>query len=146
MKQKEKYCNAYFTVEASIIIPLSFLLIILTLYFGFFCYEKSITLQCCYLAALRGTNEWELSGRQLEQYVEQELYLLLDEKQLYSMKREFDIDTNIMGVKILIDEYIDVPFASIRGDNVTGWNISSSKKAVRNKPSSYIRRYQSIKE
>lgn len=146
MKQKENYCNAYFTVEASIIIPLSFLLIILTLYFGFFCYEKSITLQCCYLAALRGTNEWELSGRQLEQYVEQELYLLLDEKQLHSIKREFDIDTNIMGVEILIEEYMNVPFALIRGDDVTGWNISGGKNAIRNKPSSYIRRYQSIKE
>lgn len=146
MKQKRESYDAYLTIEASFIIPISFLLIILTLYFGFFCYEKSITLQSCYLASLRGTNEWELSGDQLKQYVERELYLLLEEKQLYSIEKGFDINTNIMGVEVLMEEYMKVPFASARGDDITGWDITSGKKAVRNKPSSYIRKYQSIKE
>lgn len=146
VKQKRKDYDAYLTVEASFIIPLSFLLIILTLYFGFFCYEKSITLQCSYLASLRGANEWELSGETLKRYVERELYSLLEEKQLYSIENKFIINANIMGVEVILEEYIEVPFASVRGDGIIGWNISSGKKAIRNKPSSYIRRYQSIKE
>lgn len=146
MKQKNNYCDAYLTIEASFIIPLSFLLIILTLYFGFFCYEKSITVQCCYLASLRGANEWELSGNSLEQYVEREMHSLLEEKELYSTEKEYKINSNIMGVEVLIEESMQVPFSSARGDNITGWDINSGKKAIRNKPSSYIRKYQSIKE
>jgi len=146
MKQKRNDYDAYLTVEASFIIPLSFFLIILTLYFGFFCYEKSITLQSCYLASLRGSNEWELSGIQLKQYVEKEMHSLLEEKQLYAIEKEFKINTSIMGIEVLIEEYMEVPFAAARGDDITGWDINSGKKAIRNKPSSYIRKYQSIKE
>ena len=78
--------------------------------------------------------------------MERELYLLLEEKQLYSIEKGFDINTNIMGVEVLMEEYMKVPFATARGDDITGWDITSGKKAVRNKPSSYIRKYQSIKE
>ena len=146
MKPKKRLYDGYFTVEASFIIPLSFLLVILLLYFGFFCYEKSVSVQCCYLAALRGSNEWELTGNKLDQYVRTSFEKLLEEKQLYEIEKEWNIDTSIVGVKVSIEENMKVPFSKIRGDDITGWNINSEKNAVRNKPSSYIRKYQMLKE
>ena len=94
--------DGYFTVEASYIIPIAFLLIIVLLYFGFFCYEKSISVQCCYLAALRGSNEWELSGGELEQYVNQIMKQLLEEKQLYEIDKEYQVKTGVTGVTVSI--------------------------------------------
>lgn len=138
--------DGYFTVEASYIIPIAFLLIILLLYFGFFCYEKSISVQCCYLAALRGSNEWELSGGELEQYVNQIMRQLLEEKQLYEIDKEYQVDTGAAGVTVSIEENIDMPFLKVSGDDISNWSINSEKNAIRNKPSTYVRRYQMLQE
>lgn len=146
MKKKWKYYNAYFTVEASFIVPMAFLLSLLLLYFGFFCYEKSISVQCCYLAALRGSNEWELSGNKLEQYVNQTLEQLLEEKQLFHTEVSKSITANISGITVSVDSHMQVPFSKARGDDITGWDMNSQKSAIRNKPSSYIRKYQFLKE
>lgn len=143
---KKKYYDAYFTVEASFIVPLAFLLIILLLHFGFFCYEKSISVQCSYLAALRGSNEWELSGDELEQYVSRTLDQLLEEKHLYQIEEAKKITSNVVSITVSVDEHIKVPFSKARGDNITGWDINSKKSAARNKPSSYIRKYRLLKE
>ena len=87
---KKKFYDAYFTVEASFIIPMAFLLIILTLQYGFFCYEKSVSLQCCYLAALRTSNEWNLSGSEAENYAINEAEKLLEERMLYPIDKEIN--------------------------------------------------------
>jgi len=145
-KQKRVMYDGYFTVEASYIIPMAFLLMILLLYFGFYCYEKSISIQCCYLAALRGSNEWDLSGRELEQYVNQVMEQLLEEKQLYEIEKTYSVDTGIMSIRVMMEENVDVPFAKARGDDINGWEINSKKEAIRNIPSVYIRKYQMLSE
>lgn len=109
-KKKSMY-DGYFTVEASYVISSAFLLIILLLYFAFYCYEKSISVQCCYLAALRGSNEWELSGTELEQYVNQIMNQILDEKQLYATDKEYQVEVGIKGVEVSMEENMNVPFA-----------------------------------
>lgn len=138
--------EGYFTVEASFIVPIAFLLMILLLYFGFYCYEKSISVQCCYLAALRGSNEWDLSGKELEQYVNQVMKQLLKEKQLHEIEEAYRVDTGIMRVTVTLEENVDVPFAKARGDDINGWEINNKKEAIRNIPSVYIRRYQMLTE
>ena len=143
-KQKRVMYDGYFTVEASYIIPIAFLLMILLVYFGFNYYEKSISIQCCYLAALRGSNEWDLSGRELEQYVNQVMEQLLEEKQLYEIEKTYSVDTGIMDIRVMMEENVDVPFAKARGDDINGWEISSKKEAIRNIPSVYIRKYQML--
>lgn len=140
---KEKSYAAYMTIEASFIVPVAFLLTILLLFFGFFCYEKSVSIQCCYLAALRGSNDWEKSGRELEELIEQTLTTLIEEKHFYQIEREYEIDTGITEVKVSMKEKWNNPL------NIVGekeWDIISEKSAIRNKPSTYIRRYQSLKE
>ena len=88
MKKTNKKYDAYFTVEASFIVPMVFLLILLTVQYGFFCYEKSVSVQCCYLAALRASNEWKLSGAELEKFVKEETDKLLEQRNLYPIKNE----------------------------------------------------------
>ena len=145
MKKNQKRYNAYFSVEASLLVPLAFLLIVLLLYYGFFCYEKMVSLQCCYLAALRGSNEWELSGNALESFVSEELQTLLGERCLYQIEGKKEVNASVLGIEVSFDAYMKVPFSKIRGDNIEGWEINGKKNARRNVPSAYIRKYQLIK-
>ena len=98
MKKMNKEYDAYFTVEASLIVPMVFLLIIVTIQYGFFCYEKSVSVQCSYLAALRASNEWELSGEKLKEFAQKEMDVLLEQRNLYRTKGE--IRTEEMSMEI----------------------------------------------
>ena len=143
---KKRMCDAYMTIEASFIFPMSFLLIILLLYVGFFCYEKSISVQCCYLAALRGSNEWDLSGSRLEEYVDRTINQLVEEKNLVGTEQVYKIEANRSFVTVQADSLVTVPFSLAIGEETSKWDIHSKKTAERHRPTSYIRKYQAIKE
>ncbi len=142
---KEKRYDAYFTVEASFIVPLAFLLLILLLQYGFFCYEKSISLQCCYLAALRASNEWGLSGDEAENYAIKEADKLLEERMLYPVEKEIYADVSLLGIEVALVGDMEILFSGERGDAVEHWETDSKKHAGRTIPSSYIRKYYVIK-
>jgi len=143
---RKKVYDAYFTVEASFIIPITFLLIILTLQYGFFCYEKSLSLQCCYLGALRASNEWDMTGSELEQYAEGEANRLLEELNLYPVKKEITASVSWTGIEVKTNGRLEVLFREARGDEVDGWELDSKKSALRTVPSQYIRRCHRIRD
>lgn len=145
MNKKRKLYDAYFTVEATFIVPMSYLLIILVLQYGFFCYEQSVSVQCCYLAALRAANEWNLSGGEPENYAKSEAEKLLEERYIYPVKRVSNITVNMSGIEVGMDVYMEVLFGVIRGDGIDGWEWRTKKRAERTVPSTYIRKYQMIK-
>lgn len=143
---KKKQYEAYFTVEASFIIPMAFLLIILMLQYGFFCYEKSISIQCCYLAALRTSNEWNLSLNKIENHAIKEADQLLRERQLYPIEREINANATLLGIEVVINGSMDVLFSSMRKDSDEYWETDAKKFAGRTVPSEYIRKYHVIKD
>ncbi len=143
---KKRCYDAYFTVEAAYIVPMVLLLIVLLIQYGFFCYEKSISLQCCYLAGLRASNEWELSGNEMEKCATNEAKKLLKERALYPIEREIGVNVTLGGLEVEAQGNMEVLFSGIRGDSVDGWKIDSKKGAGRTIPSEYIRRYYSIKD
>ncbi len=100
MKRINKKYDAYFTVEASFIVPMVFLLIILTVQYGFFCYERSVSVQCCYLAELRASNKWELSGAELKKFAKVEMVKLLKQRNLYLTKDEIQSKESIIELQI----------------------------------------------
>lgn len=143
---KKKQYDAYFTVEASFIIPMTFLLIILMLQYGFFCYEKSISIQCCYLAALRASNEWNLSGNEIKNYAIEEMNQLLKERTIYPLEKEITAKVTLSGIEVTLSGSMEVLFATIRKDSVESWETDARKFAGRTVPSKYIRNYYMIKD
>lgn len=143
---KKRMCDAYMTIEATFIISLSFILMIMLLYIGFFCYEKSVSVQCCYLAALRGSNKWNLSGCNLENYVDKTMKQLVEEKYLVRTEQAYKVQANKSFVTIQTEGLINFPFSFLLGSEAYKWDIYSEKTAERHQPTSYIRRYQAIKE
>lgn len=54
-KKKDIWCNGYMTIEAALLFPVIFTVIILMLYTGFFVYDRCLLENSAYIAALRGS-------------------------------------------------------------------------------------------
>lgn len=83
--------KGYLTVEASMIVPLAFFLIMLMIYFAFYCFDKSVSIQKSYLAALRASNQWEASKSQQMTYAKKEWEKLTKELFIMLGKKEFHV-------------------------------------------------------
>lgn len=142
MKKKIKYLDGYMTVEASFLFPVMFLILMLLIYWGFYCYDKSVSIQCCYLAALRGSNQWQMSNEQVESFVKEQLETLTEETLLYMKKEEMYVNATLVEVKAGISGKMDILFSKLRGDGMKEWITESEKNAYQLKPTSFIRKYR----
>ena len=132
--KKKVYYDAYMTVEAKFVVPTAVMILLLLLYWGFFCYDKSVSVQCSYLAALRASNEWELTMAESEQKALEELNLLTEETLLFLKKGDMTADAGILSIESGVS-------GKMGGDDMTHWLVNGKKSAYRLKPSSYIRKY-----
>lgn len=144
--KKKIYYDAYLTVEASFIIPAAVMILLLLMYWGFFCYDKSVSIQCSYLAALRTSNDWGLTTTEAEEMAAEELDKLTGETFLYLKKGDMAVKAGLVSIETEVSGKIEILFSKLRGDTMTHWLIDSKKSAYRLKPSSYIRKYQLLGE
>lgn len=140
--KKKVYYDGYMTVEATFIIPAAVMILVLLLYWGFFCYDKSVSIQCSYLAALRTSNEWGLTITEAEQLAMEELDEMTEERFLFVKRGEIAIDAGLLSIEAGVNGKMDILFSTLRGDDMNHWLMNSRKSAYRLKPSSYIRKYR----
>lgn len=137
--KKKRFYEGYLTVEASFLIPVTFMILMLLIYWGFYCYDKCVSVQCSYIAALRGSNQWEMSESQKEQYTMEQLEKLTQETILYVKTTDLHVDTSLTEIRAGVSGGINI-LASVDGKRKTDrWNMESEKKAYNLKPTSYIR-------
>ena len=86
---KHRALEGYLTVEASLVIPVALIVIMLTIYFGFFCFDQCVSMQNAYLVCLRASNQWEAGGTEKEEMAKSEwnrltesLFISMNNKQL----------------------------------------------------------------
>lgn len=82
------------TVEASLIMPLTFIVILLLLYFGFYCFDRCVSLQNCYIVALRTSNQWEAGVSQKKEYAQNEWEQLTNKILIFLEDKTFEIEIN----------------------------------------------------
>lgn len=146
MKKKVLYYDAYMTVEATFIMPMAVIIIMLSVYWGLFCYDKSASIQCSYLAALRTSNEWNLTNAEAKQKGLEILDRLTEETFLSGYNENLYVEVGLTDIKAGVSGKKNIPFSGLREGNINQWNMSSVKKAYRLNPVSYIRRYQLLGE
>lgn len=142
MKKRKKYYEAYMTVEATFIVSTAVMIIILLMYWGFYCYDKSVSVQSSYLAALRGSNEWDKSNGELDAFVTQNLDRLTEQTFLYTKKGELLVQVGPATITAGVGGKTNILFSKLRGDTMTEWDLNSEKQANRLKPTAYIRKYR----
>ncbi|MCR5399606.1 MAG: hypothetical protein K6E68_08775 [Lachnospiraceae bacterium] len=91
--------GGYMTLEASVIIPLSFCCFILIILYTFYLYNHLTVYQSCYLSALRGSQLKNASNGAVKTKTEQELGKLLDE-QVYMY--QLDHTSSVTGSEIRV--------------------------------------------
>lgn len=145
MKKKIFY-DGYMTVEATFIVPAAVMILVLLLYWGFFCYDKSVSIQCSYLTALRTSNEWGLTITEAEQMAMEDLEEMAEERFLFVKRGDITVDAGLLSIEAGVNGKMDILFSTLRGDDMTHWLMNSRKSAYRLKPSSYIRKYRLARE
>lgn len=142
MKKKKKYYDGYLTVEASFLVPITFVIMMLLLYWGFYCYDKSVSVQCSYLAALRGAERWDLSDAQQKEYAQEQLEKLTKETLLYIKTEKLYTKNGIKEIKAGVTGGLDILVGTKESVGSKRWILDSEEKASSLKPTSYIRIYR----
>lgn len=142
MKKRKEYYDGYMTVEAAFLVPLVFMILMLLIYWGFYCYDKSVSVQCSYLAALRGASQWEMNDAQQEAFALKQLEKLTDEALLFLKEQDIYVDAGLAEMKAGVRGSMDILLTALRGNDRERWMVESEKKAYRLKPASFIRKYR----
>lgn len=142
MRKKEK--NAYFTVEASMLMPLILGGIIFVIYLGIYLYNVSTLKQASYIAALRGSQLNGVSGEQIKHYTEQQLNKLLEDQVLAKERLKMQVLVTSSKVKVNISTKITMPFAGFISKTIGFWEIENEAEADRLNPVDIIRNVRKI--
>lgn len=90
--------RAFFTVEASLIMPVIIFLSLVISIFCFYLYNCSIIYQSCYISALRGTQMVNASSGEIKKCVEKYLTELLD-NQIYEYIDYSTVDIDMFQIE-----------------------------------------------
>ena len=105
-EQKEK---AYMTVEVTLIYPLIFGGILFTICLALYLYHASVVKQVTSVAALRGSLEWKLSEKEIQNYVNTEIDKLKNERLLLVAKIEKQIEITESKVGVRLKTKVNLP-------------------------------------
>lgn len=101
-----KMCAGYLSLEASFIVPLIFMIMMLVIYFVFFLYNHMVVAGACYQAALRGSELKNAKDSVVEKYTQEELDELLD-MQIYQFQIEGDARVTPVSVSVSAHSHIE---------------------------------------
>ena len=127
--------DAYFTVEAAVIVPVVFCLIIMLLYLMFFMYDRCIMTQDLYTAAYRQSIVRERGRR--ESKIDESRFLMLSECSCGVSDGKNVVASGSGAMSIPFSS----PFPGVRGK----WQIRISMKARKTDPPKAFRMFRRIR-
>lgn len=99
MKKKRRLLlNGYFTIEASLLLPVVTVLILVVCIICFYLYNSCVVYQACYISALRGSQLLDTPQTEVNQQVKGFMEELLD-FQIYDYVKEYKVDTGILVIR-----------------------------------------------
>lgn len=137
MCTKEK--RAYMTVEASIIMPMIVIVLVFILYIGFYLYDVCVAGQFAYIAALRTSQQKELTMEELEAYGKKQLEELVTDRLVVTDTRQEKIKVTVRKIEVEISTMIQMPFSNFISEKMGLWKIRGNGEVVRTDPVKYIR-------
>lgn len=144
-KTKGKYIKAYFTVEASMVIPMVIFLFSFIFYLTFFLYDRCIASQDAYILAFRGSRLCEKDAGEIEQYVKEFAKEQFDRRYIaltgfsdmvYADKRKVEMEITGEISPAFTDQLLEQKV----------WHFHANAKADRICPTECIRRFRLAKK
>ena len=141
-----KYKKAYLTVEASYLIPMVIFLIVLIIYFSFYCFDRSVSIQNGYIAALRASNQWESSERQKKDFAYQEWESLTENLFIMLENKEFVVNVTGNTIETKCQGYVENLFADVSEIGIHRLDIFTTSSAKTIYPAEVIRKQHRLGE
>jgi len=135
---KKMMIKAYMTVEASFLLPCVVIILIISIYWTFYMYNKCVVYQDCYISALRGSQIVSKNGGEIEELTRENIMDLL-KNQLY----QYQICPNVTvgGEKVTVSASTNIDILQTNIMNINQKKLGSERKAyaIRINPGKLIR-------
>lgn len=138
---QEKYAAAYFTVEASLILPMVLLFTVMMIFLAFYSYDRCILEQSAYEAALRGTSSHFDSANEAYEEAAIAAGRLIEDKLFALHDLKYSVSVTSDSVIVSYSCEVNMPFISWLGEyiNDLDFSINISREAKRSKQTKTIR-------
>ena len=107
---KRQYEAAYFTVEASLILPAVMLFTVMMIFLGFYSYDRCVMEHSAYEAALRGTSSHYKTAQEAEAAARTAASRLVEEKLFAIHDFQYNISVDAGSVTVTYHCIVNMPF------------------------------------
>ena len=138
---RKRYEAAYFTVEASLILPMVMLFTVMMIFLAFYSYDRCVMEHSAYEAAIRGTSSHIKTAKEAESAANTAAARLVEDKLFAIQDFEYDVLVNADSVTVTYHGVVNMPFITWLGEYVSGMDMTLdiSKSAKRLNPARTIR-------
>lgn len=132
---------AYFTVEASLILPITMILTVMMIFLAFYSYDRCILEHSAYEAALRGTASHIRTAEEAGEQARIAAGRLVDGKLVAIRDFSYDIEVSANQVTVAYHCVANMPFVTWLGEYALGadMTLDISQSASRHRPVRTIR-------
>lgn len=139
-----KRFDVYFSLEASLLLPLIILVIWLIILTGFYLYNVHCIHQITSIGALRGAGMKRESREEIKQYLEEEIEKMIRERLVMMEEINYQVKIDTQNVEVKVDGTMHFPVFSILKDSLKLWEISADSRYKREDPVDSIRRMRLV--
>ena len=138
---RRQYEAAYFTVEASLILPMVMLFTVMMIFLGFYSYDRCVMEHSAYEAALRGTSSHFKTAQEAEAAARTAASRLVEEKLFAIHDFQYNVSVDAGSVTVTYHCIVNMPFVTWMCEYVPGMDMTLDikKSARRLKPVRTIR-------
>lgn len=138
---KKRYYEAYFTVEASFLLPLVMLFTVMMIFLAFYSYDRCVMEHSAYEAALRGTSNHFQTAAEAESAARTAAARLIDGKLFAMHDFSYDVSVDANHVTVTYHCVVNMPLATWLGEYVSGFDMTLhiSRSAKRLNPARTVR-------
>lgn len=143
---EERCEGAYFTVEASFVLPMVMLFTVMMIFLAFYSYDRCVLGHSAYEAAMRGTYGHIGSVASAQEAAAAAAGRLVDGRLFAIRDLTFDVLADADSVTVTYHCIVDMPFLTWLGGYVSGIDMAMdiSRTAARLDPTRTIRGWQLI--
>lgn len=133
--------SAYFTVEASLILPVVMLFTVMMIFLAFYSYDRCIMEHSAYEAALRGTSSHFRTAEEAASASRSAASKLVEGKLFAIQDLGCDVSVDAGSVTVTYHCIVNMPFVTWLGEYVSEMNMTLdiSRSATRLRPARTIR-------
>ena len=141
MRNNKRYLNAYFTVEAALILPLVMLFTTMMIFLAFYSYDRCIMEQSAYEAAICGASNHIKEAKIAQKEVKKAAAGLIEGKLFAISDVTCEVKVNANDVIVSYSGNVNMPFVTWLSEYIsdTDFSINVSQKARRSHQTKTIR-------